>query len=95
VHAAPGERFELGQKYGAELATQQTFSAAAFMIEHPDRAQDQLAVSVAGVEGVLRTYEILLAQKPKARFPSLDGLLQARGKGELEGVVKANLKACG
>lgn len=89
-----GPTFEHEKKYGAELAVQQAFSSAAFMIENPAQAADDEAVRLAGVEGVLRTYQSLLAEKPKARFPSLDGLLKAKSEGTLASVVNENAKAC-
>lgn len=89
-----GEDFDSDQKHGAELALQQSLSSAAFIIEHPDRAQDRLAVATAGVEGVLTAYESLLTKKPKARSAALDTLLQARSDGKLGEVVARNMKAC-
>lgn len=89
-----GKGFESNRKYGAELSVQQALSSAAFVIEQPERAQDQLAVAVAGVEGVLRTYQALLSRNPRARFRSLDVLGEAEAKGALERIVADNLKAC-
>ena len=89
-----GKDFESNSKYGAELSLQQPLSSAAFIIEQPDRADDQLAVAVAGVEGVLRAYEALLSKKPKARFPLLDAMREAKAKGTLERIVAGNMKAC-
>lgn len=89
-----GPTFEHKKKYGAELSVQQVFSSAAFMIENPAQAGDDEAVRLAGVEGVLRTYQSLLAEKPKARFPSLDALLKAKSDGTLASVVAENAKGC-
>ncbi|MEO7975492.1 MAG: hypothetical protein ABIU84_18070 [Thermoanaerobaculia bacterium] len=89
-----GENFEVNKKYAAELSVQQSLSGAAFIIEHPERAQEKLAVALAGVEGTLKTYEAVLMQKPKAHFKSLDALLEAKSKGTLESIVARNMKAC-
>ena len=89
-----GPTFEHQKKYAAELAVQQGFSSAAFMIESPAQAANQEAVNLAGVEGVLRAYQSLLAEKPKARFPSLDALLKAKSDGALASVVAENAKGC-
>lgn len=89
-----GESFEVNKKYAAELALQQSLSSAAFIIEHPERANDKLAVSLAGVEGVFKAYERILAQKPKAHFKSLDALIEAKSRGTLESIVAQNMKAC-
>lgn len=89
-----GENFEVNKKYAAELTLQQSLSSAAFIIEHPERANDKLAVSLAGVEGVFKAYEAILDQKPKAHFKSLDALIEAKSKGTLETIVAQNMKAC-
>lgn len=89
-----GPDFDMDRKYGAELAVQQGFSAAAFKIERPDQASDESAVNTAAVEGVLRTYQAILAKHPKARFPSLDGLIQAQSAGRLAERVAELAKGC-
>jgi hypothetical protein len=80
----------LGSKkdYAAEIFTQTMFSSAAFIIEHPDRAKDKVAVNLAGVEGALRFYEAVLKAKPKAKQDFLDGLIAKREKGELKAYVQ-------
>ena len=89
-----GPEFDMDKKYGGELAMQQGFSAAAFKIEHPDQAGDNLAVNTASVEGVLRTYQAILSEHPKARFPSLDALQKARDAGQLPARVAELSKGC-
>jgi hypothetical protein len=64
------------------------FASAAFIIEHPDQANDRVAVNLAGVEGALRVYEAILKTKPKAKWEFLDGLLAKRERGELQGYVR-------
>ncbi len=80
------------KNYSAELVVQQMFSSAAFIIENPDKAKDDQAVYLAGVEGVLRTYESILKVKPKAKQEFLDGLIEKRGKGELGNYVYEFMK---
>ena len=58
---------------------QTAYSQAKFIIEHPDKAQDEAAVQLAGVEGVLRTWQAIKTLKPKAKFPLLDELLAKHG----------------
>ncbi|HEY9500521.1 MAG TPA: hypothetical protein VIR01_02685, partial [Pyrinomonadaceae bacterium] len=69
--------------YETELFGQSMFSQAKFIIEHPDKAADELAVQLAGVEGVLRTWQAIKAAKPKAKFPVLDELLAKQQAGTL------------
>ncbi len=45
--------------YSSEVNLQMIFSAAAFAIEHQDKARDEIAQYSAGVEGALRVYEVI------------------------------------
>lgn len=76
---------ELGDKYpySREVTPQPMFSAAAFAIEHQDKARDEIAQYNAGIEGALRVYETLLKSKPDAQSALLDELLVKREQGEL------------
>jgi hypothetical membrane protein len=69
--------------YSREVNLQPTFSAAAFAIEHPNQARDEIAQYNAGLEGALRVYEALLKSKPDAHSAFLDELLVKRDRGEL------------
>jgi hypothetical membrane protein len=69
--------------YSREVKPQMMFSAAAFAIEHQDKARDEIAQYGAGVEGALQVYEVLLQSKPDARSAFLDELLAKRDHGEL------------
>lgn len=76
------------KNYGAEIFMQTMFSSAAFVIEHPDQANDRIAVDVAGLEGALKVYENVLTTKPKAKSEFWDGLLEKRNKSELKAFVE-------
>lgn len=80
--------------YETELFGQTMFSQAKFIIEHPDKAEDEVAVQLAGVEGVLRTWQAIKAAKPKAKFPVLDELLAKQQAGTLADHVQEGLKKC-
>ncbi|HEV2913678.1 MAG TPA: hypothetical protein VGX92_10390 [Pyrinomonadaceae bacterium] len=80
--------FNQDKNYAPDLFFQMTFSSAAFIIEHPDQANDAVAVNLAGVEGTLKAYEAILKAKPKARWPFLDELIERRSKGTLEEYVR-------
>ena len=89
-----GESKDFKGDYQAELMGQTAYSQAKFIIEHPDKAQDEAAVQLAGVEGVLRTWQAIKAAKPKAKFPLLDELLSKQQSLTLEEHVKENLQGC-
>lgn len=79
--------------YSTEVKLQPIFSAAAFAIDHRDKARDEHAQHYAGVEGALRVYEALLKSKPDARSALLDDLLAKRDHGELADHVAKLAKA--
>lgn len=89
-----GESKQLKGDYDSELVTQLGFSQAKFIIENPDKAQDDAAVYLAGVEGVLRTWQSIKATKPKAKFPLLDELLQKQQGGSLAEHVRTRATGC-
>lgn len=70
-----------------------TVSTAAFQlqkkIKDPMRNEaDDEAKTLAGVEGVLRAYESLVAKNPDNRVPAIDDLIAVRNKGGLAEFVK-------
>ncbi len=79
---------------GSILVVQLMFSEAKFILEHPDKATDQHAINVAGVEGVLRTYAAMQAVKPKLAIPELDRLVQLQASGQLGTTVDEALAKC-
>ena len=76
------------KNYESEIFNQTVFSSAAFVIEHPDQANDRVAAHLAGVEGALKVYETVLATKPKTKSAFYDALLERRNKGELRAFVE-------
>jgi hypothetical protein len=92
-----GSEKSTDKNYGSEIFGQTMFSGAAFVIEHPDQANDRVAVNLAGVEGALKVYENVLTTKPKAKSAFLDGLVAKRNNGELRAYVEeiANTKCKG
>jgi len=73
---------------------QHAVSTAAYQLQH--HVQDPRAtpesfegVTIAGLEGVLRAYENMLAAHPDIRTPELDAAIAARDKGTLAQFVAA------
>jgi len=79
---------------GSALLAQLAFSQAKYILEHPDKAADPHAVMLAGVEGVLRTYEAMKQAKPKVKFDTMEHLLQLRSNGGLAAFVDKGLADC-
>lgn len=84
-----------GHPIFAEVLGQTIFSGGAFMIEHPERAHDQVEVQTAGMEGALKVYELFAEKKPQGRLPFLEDLLAKRKDGTLRSYLsEAVPKAC-
>jgi len=83
-----GESKHVKGDYDSELVAQLAFSQAKFVIEHPDKAQDEAAVYLAGVEGVLRTWQAIKAAKPKAKLRLFRQIRSYRLKRLLNGRLK-------
>jgi hypothetical protein len=82
------------KNYSPEILTQMVPSAAAFIIANPDKAQDDVAVYTAALEGSLRAYEAILKQKPKANWPFLDDLIVKRDSSNLAEYVRQAAVHC-
>lgn len=63
-------------------------SAVSFQVQNPAKAKEEEAVDLAGMEGVLRAYENLVAKEPKTRTAKMDEALALRAKGGLPAFVK-------
>lgn len=82
------------KNFVSEIFGQSMFSAASFIIEHPDRANNKVAVYTAGVEGSLRAYQSILMTHPESTWPFLDDLLVKQQKGELLKYVEKATAKC-
>jgi hypothetical membrane protein len=69
--------------YSREVNDQVMLSGAVLTIEDRGKARDDIAVYIAGVEGALRAYEVLVKSRPDAHLAALDQLLEKRDRGEL------------
>ena len=76
------------KNYSSEIFGQSVYGSAAFIIENPDRANDEEAVYLAGLESSLKVYEAILKVKPKSTWAFLDGLIEKRNKQELDDYVR-------
>jgi hypothetical protein len=87
--------FNTKYKYSGEIVGQLTLSQGAFVIEHPDKAQDFIAQYLAGAEGALKAYKAILQTAPKAKSKELDELLAKQANGQLTDFLKETTqKAC-
>ena len=89
-----GDYSKIKGDYSPTIVTQLTFSEAKFIIEHPEQAGDELQVNLAGVEGVLKTYENIKKAKPKVKLEPLEQLLVKQQAGQLADFVKDAMSGC-
>ena len=78
--------------YTRELTTQIALSGAILTIEHPLEAREDVAVYLAGLEGALRTYQVMSDARPESRTAALEDLLEKRRRGELRAHVASLAK---
>jgi hypothetical protein len=75
-------------KYADELLAQYSMGMAAFKLLNPDKLKDDNAAQLAGMESMLKAYENMVKEKPKAKFQPIDDLIAKRDKGELKKLVE-------
>lgn len=81
---------EKKNKFKGELLMQLTFGIAVFKLENPERKADEAAATLAGLESMLRAYEVMVAENEKAKNAELDALIAKRAGGELKTVAEAS-----
>ncbi len=82
------------KNFVSEFFGQSMFSAASFVIEHPEQANNKVALYLAGVEGSLRAYQSIPKVHPETRWPFLDDLILKQQKGELPKYVEKATAKC-
>lgn len=80
-------------RYAPQLEGQAVFGNVAFLIEHPDKAGDQVAQYTAGVESALKAYKSILKADPVVSR-TMEELLQAQKDGKLAEFVRESSKPC-
>ena len=58
-----------------------------FKLTNPDK-NDENTAQVAGLESMLRAYETMVKENPKAKFSAMDDLVTRRDNGELKTLVE-------
>jgi len=71
------------KKDGLTLFTAMLFAEISFALQNPGKQDDYHAQFQAGVEGVLKIYQVLLKSNPRDQQPFLDDLIQRRDAGTL------------
>ena len=77
-------------KYNGELMAQYTVGMAAFKLANPERAADEDAAQLAGIESAIVAYESMIKTEAKAKNSFMDQLLAKRADGSLAQFVLDN-----
>ena len=89
-----GEDFATSNyKYAAAIQGQVVFGNVAYLIEHPDKANDHVAQFAAGVDSALKAYKSILKADPVVSRP-LEKLLQTQSQGKLADFVRESSRPC-
>ena len=89
-----GDYSKIKGDYAGTITTQLSFAETKFVIEHPEQAKDEYQVYLAGVEGVLRTYQNIKKARPTVRFEPLEELLLKQQAGALPEFIKSAMVGC-
>jgi hypothetical protein len=76
------------------LLLQLMFSEARFILENPAEAGNALAVHKAGVEGVLKFYSAMQAEKPGLKIAPIEKIARAKADGKLDEFVTKAVDKC-
>ena len=77
-------------KYSSELMGQYTIGMAAFKLANPDKATDEDAAQLAGIESAISFYESMIKTEAKAKNSFMDQLVAKRADGSLAQFVLDN-----
>ena len=77
-----------------DLTMQHAYSGAAYLIQNPGTGPGQTETLVAGLQGTLRAYQALKAEKTPDTYPLLEALLEKDRAGTLDVHVRTYGRNC-
>jgi hypothetical protein len=80
------------QNPGALLVVMLASQAAAFVIENPQKAKDNRAIYLAGIDAAIDAYQAIRSKDSSYQVKRLDEFTQQRSNGELVDAVSSALK---
>ena len=75
-------------KRSGDLAAVGLAATVAFMIQHPDEGKDPATAGVAAMESMLRAYQKIIEQDPKAHSKEMDEVVEIQKQGKLEEYIR-------
>lgn len=76
-------------KNSSDMTAAYTIGMAAFKLENPEKAKDENAAQLAGLQTALKTYEGAVKEKPKNKFDKIEALIERRNNNQLAEMVNA------
>lgn len=76
-------------KASSDMTAGYTIGMAAFKLENPDKAADEDAAQLAGLNTALKAYEFYVKDKPKNKNDKVEALIVKRDSGNLIETVRA------
>jgi hypothetical protein len=83
----------VGKKLRVSMMNLYMLGTAAFVVEHPDQANDSFHSNLAGLTDVVQAYGVILTQSPKDKDKTLDKLAESEKSGALATDLQAKCKA--
>jgi hypothetical protein len=80
--------------YASQIMGQVVLGNVAFLIEHPDKKNDQVAQYTAGLESALKAYKGVLRADPMHVSRPMEELLERQNQGKLTDFVREHSKEC-
>jgi Tfp pilus assembly protein PilF len=82
-------------KYSGDLAAVGLAATVAFVIQHPDEGKDAATTGIAAMESMLRAYQKIVEQDPKAHSKEMDEVVEIQRQGKLAENIRSRwTKTC-
>ena len=81
-------------QYKSRIGVQFTLAMGAYLIQHPDKASDNVSQYLAGVQSALRMYKAILKTNPAANSTALEELLDKQADGTLDDFIQKASRLC-
>ena len=81
-------------QYRSRLGVQFTLAMGAYLIQHPEKASDNVSQYMAGVQSALRMYKAILKTKPEAKSKAMEELLDKQADGTLNDFIQKASQLC-
>jgi hypothetical protein len=76
-------------KHSGDLAAVGLAATAAFVIQHPDEGKDAATAGLAAMESMLRVYQKIVEQDPKAHSKEMDEVVEIQKQGKLDEYIRS------